>query len=496
MLILNEKIKNTSSSVRNLNVGFSDSNEIIPVKSIKKGQLKHYPVSVKEWYNSIYAFKKDYYMKTLPLKDQITYKLFDTYFNYNELKNYKYNSLSMYKIFIGKPEIKHYNDKINITIYIFNKWITYFYEMVKISSLYKNRLVYIIKILFTDKILKKLLIVFGNFLVLRIFKNKAFKYLICYKKHTKKNVYIYMWIVFYFFEYIKLTNLINIFSRVFLSNLVQEKRENLKKIIEKKRIGNLSIMLEILEKVFFNKLKIKYLKLLKRLLLFYFIIKKILKNIYIFNIYNLNLYLNNYKFNIKNILILKSLLNKIYGKKIEVNIVNLKYLYLDGNILGLAVAKLLKDRKRRVLKVIRMALRLSKKPYIKKFYSNFLNINSTDTIYVKKILNLPIYNLPLNIDLIHKPLSYKSRIIFYYLKHKIISGMKLQGTGRLTKRLTASRSISKSINKGSLKNKTSSVNGLSTVMLRGYVKSNLQYININYYNRIGAYGIKSWISNY
>jgi hypothetical protein len=48
MLILNEKIKNTSSSVGNLNVGFSDNNEIIPVKSIKKGQLKHYPVSVKE----------------------------------------------------------------------------------------------------------------------------------------------------------------------------------------------------------------------------------------------------------------------------------------------------------------------------------------------------------------------------------------------------------------------------------------------------------------
>jgi hypothetical protein len=185
-------------------------------------------------------------------------------------------------------------------------------------------------------------------------------------------------------------------------------------------------------------------------------------------------------------------LNKLYNNRIEVNIINLKYLYLDGNILALAVVKKLKSRKRRVLRVIRMALSLSKKPYINKFYSNSLNINSLDTVFIKKNSNLLINNnIPINKDLIFKPISYKSRIMFYYLKHKIISGMKLQGTGRLTKRLTASRSVSKYIGKGSLKNRVSSYNGLSTVVLRGYVKSNLQYVNINSYNRIGAYGIKS-----
>lgn len=190
---------------------------------------------------------------------------------------------------------------------------------------------------------------------------------------------------------------------------------------------------------------------------------------------------------------IKNNLNKLYNNnKIEVNIINLKYLHLDGNILALAIVRKLKSRNRRVLRVIRMALRLSKKPYINKFYSNSLNINSLDTVFVRKNLNLYISNnIPLNKDLISKPISYKSRIIFYYLKHKIISGIKLQGTGRLTKRLTASRSISKYIGKGSLKNRTSSYSGLSTVVLRGYVKSNLQYVNINSYNRIGAYGIKS-----
>jgi hypothetical protein len=160
--------------------------------------------------------------------------------------------------------------------------------------------------------------------------------------------------------------------------------------------------------------------------------------------------------------------------------------------LAITVARKLKNRKRRVLKVIRMALKLSKKPYVNKFYMDLLNVNSLDTVLVKKNSSLSINNnIPLNKDLISKPVSYKSRIIFFYLKHKIISGMKLQGTGRLTKRLTASRSISKSMGKGSLKNRASSYNGLSTMVLRGYVKSNLQYININSYSRIGAYGIKS-----
>jgi len=205
-----------------------------------------------------------------------------------------------------------------------------------------------------------------------------------------------------------------------------------------------------------------------------------------------NIYYSKYKFNIKNILAIKNILNKLYNNKVEVSIVNLKYLHLDGNVLALAVVRKLKSRKRRILRVIRMALRLSKKPYINKFYSNSLNIDSLDIVITKKTSKILISNNRLlNRDLIYKPISYKSRIIFYYLKHKIISGMKLQGTGRLTKRLTASRSISKYIGKGSLKNRVSSYNGLSTVVLRGYVKSNLQYVNVNSYNRIGAYGIKS-----
>jgi hypothetical protein len=49
--------------------------------------------------------------------------------------------------------------------------------------------------------------------------------------------------------------------------------------------------------------------------------------------------------------------------------------------------------------------------------------------------------------------------------------------------------------KGGLKNVDSSFRGLSTIMLRGIVKSNLQYSTISSKNRNGAYGVKGWVSS-
>jgi hypothetical protein len=120
------------------------------------------------------------------------------------------------------------------------------------------------------------------------------------------------------------------------------------------------------------------------------------------------------------------------------------------------------------------------------FYDKKLNIN------IKSIKQ----GLIKNKYLINKPNEYKTRLVLYHMKQKILSGIGLQGTGRLTKRLTASRSISKYKYKGSLKNLNSSYEGLSTIMLRGFVKSNLQYININNHNRNGSFGIKVSLSVY
>ena len=482
----------------------------------------------------------------LPFKDKLIYKLFDTYFNLNESKNY--DNLSMGKIFISKPEVKHFENKIYITLYIFNKWIMRFYKMTnmmktgkvlfsqkdkqftmlenkpllmgalllkhpkfdqKLILFIKNFLIkifignnkmffemlYVNVITFFDKIelykllgLKKDTDIYieksfpnkhGSNQNIKVINKNIFKISRLNKK-AKRCLYLYLYIVKYFFDYIRFPKLINILGKVLLYSLKEKKTNYLRTTLDELGIKYLTI------------LKITSLHSFIRLISLFLMFKKILKSIYIIEWYKRNVYYGKYKFNIKNILAIKNILNKLYNNKVEINIINLKYLYLDGNVLALAVTRKLKNRKRRVLRVIRMALRLSKKPYINKFYSDFLNINSLDTVFIEKKSNLSISNnIPLNKDLISKPVSYKSRIVFYYLKHKIIRGMKLQGTGRLTKRLTASRSISKYIGKGSLKNRASSFNGLSTVVLRGYVKSNLQYVNINSHNRIGAYGIKS-----
>jgi hypothetical protein len=373
-------------------------------------------------------------------------------------------------MFIKKFLIKVFNNKIKLLymniIMFFNKT-----DLYKLLGLRKDVDIYIEKSYRNKDGLNEIVEVINE----NIYEMSSFN------KETKGYLYMYIYIINYFFEYIEFPKLINVLRKAFLYNS------------KDKRINYLKTILSKLRKIYLTKLNINSLRSFIRLISLFLMLKKILRSIYIMKWLKRNIYFIKYKYNIKNILIIKNILNKIYNNNtVEINIINLKYLYLDGNILALAVVRKLKSRKRRVLKVIRMALRLSKKPYINKFYSNSLNINSLDTVFIKKILHTPLNNnVPLNNDLISKPISYKSRIIFYYLKHKIISGMKLQGTGRLTKRLTASRTISKYIGKGSLKNRTSSYNGLSTVVLRGYVKSNLQYVNINSYNRLGAYGIKS-----
>jgi hypothetical protein len=551
MYILNQKVKNKWDIINNLEYKNLYSNAL-KKNYLKKGQLKHNPSSVKEWYNSVYSLGINNYVKTLPLKDILIYKVFDTYFNLDKLK--EYDDLSMSKIFIGKPEVKHFNNKIHITLYIFNKWIIRFYKMTNmlnstetLFSLKNKQFVFIENKSFVMAILllnyykfNKKSVDFIKGLLVKLFNNNygnkfvkiLCKYIITFfdkaklydllelsknkntytknilidnfrsninikvinrdlfklctiNKKTKIYLYLYLCIIYYFFNYIGFPKMIYILRKVALSKC------------KEKETNNLVVMLESLKKMYSIKLGVNFPHLLFGLISFFLNLKKILTTICLVRWYKRNIYYIKYKFNVKNILLIKSILNKLYNNKIEINIINLKYLYLDGNILALTVVKKLKSRKRRVLKVIRMALRLSKKPYINKIYSKALDVNNLNNIFIKKNFSLSINNnIPLTKDLAFKPILYKSRIIFFYLKHKIISGLKLQGTGRLTKRLTASRSISKSISKGSLKNRVSSYNGLSTVILRGYVKSNLQYVNINSYNRIGAYGIKSWISSY
>jgi hypothetical protein len=374
MSILKKEFKNSNKT----NI---PKNKDLNKSLLKKNNSVHYPSSVKEWYNSIYNFYKNNSILSYNID---IYTLLYTYFNYIKAKPHNksqiyYEKYYTSRIYINNPEIKQFNNKVNITVYIYNRNIMY---------LYNNLIVY-------NRLLYKL----------NIFIKEYSKY------NSFNSIYKH---VIYKYEFIKLSII---------------------------------------------------------------------------------LYKN--KFSIKNLLFINNILSNLYSKRVELNIINLKYLYLDSNILAISVAKKLKYKRIYVLGIIRLALNLSKRSYINDYYNYFVDKEDTDNILIneKPEFFYNKNNTLLNVNIIDKPCDYKSRVIFYYLNNKIISGIKLQSAGRLTKRLTASRSMIKSDQIGSLKNNKSSLKGLSTLMLKGYVKSNLQYTNINSYKRIGSYGIKSWVSN-
>lgn len=513
-------INNTLSQDNGLDSSLPGSIGLCPVqlttqKNITKlsknmhtmGTLKHYPPAIKEWYNSIYSFYPNDYFKLLPSIDKSVYSLLKGYFNLNPsltsntkdtgILNSSYpkgipkrlKKFSMIKLFLGKPEIKHSNNKVIITIYIYNRKKIYFLNKIKkiikihasrvprtnvLNSSYpkgthlnkfkklrsnklNNKKLLYGELRLLKKKLKKL-----NIFLFNVLKNKSTPFLFIYLQ--KKLPFLFIYLKKRSTESRVASKINSINLKPFLNNVESKKIININR---DSHTGSYST--------------ITYKKLVT------------------YKYYCSMLYFNSYIFNANNLLPLKNILKKIYNKKIEFNIINLKYLYLDSNILAQAISIKLKDRQKRILRILKLGLKLTKKP---NFKIHFHKKNKLHFLFSDKKLDLNInsvwgntYSIQ-NKYLIFKPNAYKLRIFLYHMKQKIISGIRLQGTGRLTKRLTASRSLSKVKYKGSLKNLNSSYENVSTVMLRGFVKSNLQYVNINNSSGNGSFGVKVSISVY
>ena len=229
--------------------------------------------------------------------------------------------------------------------------------------------------------------------------------------------------------------------------------------------------------------------------------------------------MNKYKFENKFLSKLNPLIARFYNKEVEFNIVNLKTLYLNSDIFTEAISLKLKNRNNRLLQVLRSSLSMVKLPKVNRIreqYSkinikelwlnkvNNLNINLLDSKHsTKDTLNNLLLDLFNDYSYINKEndenTANKSNLLLNFiinsLKHKNMAGARLEAKGRLTRRFTASRSVFKIKWKGSLKNIDSSYRGLSSVILRGHVKSNLQYSLINSKTRNGAFGLKGWVSS-
>jgi hypothetical protein len=262
---------------------------------------------------------------------------------------------------------------------------------------------------------------------------------------------------------------------------------------------------------YYNKILIRRLNFLKRASLYrmthkkLYLIKKLRKNSKNKTINNyVNLYLENYFKNILNIerkkrllyfyykkisyinkskytyrylQYLKKYLSKLYNKKIEFNLINLKGFSLNIDIVSETLIKKISKVRRKTRRYIKglkdKLLVVDKRPLLGKIQKN---------LFLKQRTNLSKSNKLL------------MRTITKNLKYRHLTGFRIQAKGRLTRRYTAERSISNIIYKGNLVNIDSSWRKLSSVLLKGNLKSNVQYTKLSSKSSIGSFGIKGWIS--
>jgi hypothetical protein len=195
------------------------------------------------------------------------------------------------------------------------------------------------------------------------------------------------------------------------------------------------------------------------------------------------------------------MVKNMYNKEVEFNVVELNQMHLNSDIYTQAVALKLKNRKNSLFKVLRSSLSKVNLPNVSRKNEKYYVFNRDDLL-VNKIRNSYVNSMfdhTTNLDSLNKlllgffpssenleidfkdksttvklPISLETYVL-KTLKHLKLAGVRVEAKGRLTKRFTASRSVFKMRYKGGLKNVDSSFKGLSAVMLRGIVKSNVQY---------------------
>ena len=460
------------------------------------GITKHFSPAAQEWFNNIYSYNHNY-IKSLPVADTNLIKLLKNYFNFQinskvlKIKGIptRFKRLSTKKVFVGKGELKHTSSKVVITFYVHNTEKIYLARAVKLvfKSLYnpKSRL--------------------NKFIT----KDKNNKEIVSYNRPFTLEEYLALpdhynkWYIDHIASYIEVKNL-------YLSNLLLQYKILIKlvniKAATQKDLTNIFIPLceniHYLNHPSFNSYMLKvrtfYLSGLNR--------------------FRYLLQFNYVKFTKPFIFELTRLVQSIYNKKVEFNIVNLKKMHLNSDIFTQAVSLKLRNRDNKLYRILKSSLRKIKLPSVNRLSERENKFNKEEFL-INKIRNKNITSMfkdnandPLsNVLLDCFPLANNLKVnnlkkskersislinyVLKYLKHVKMAGIRIEAKGRLTRRFTASRSVFKMKWKGGLKNVDSSFKGLSTTMLRGNVKSNVQYSMISSKNRNGAFGVKGWVSN-
>lgn len=225
----------------------------------------------------------------------------------------------------------------------------------------------------------------------------------------------------------------------------------------------------------------------------------------------LKLSLNKYKFEEIFLYKLSKFIGKLYNKKIELNVVNLKSITFNSDIFTKILTLKLKNRRAKVLKMMSVILNKAVLPKVNRITEKGAMTKSIDfNLIENKYTNLNLNSIirDNNLDDLLNELYYSIILnknsengyekiyenIFNSIKYKNMGGIRLEVKGRLTKRYRADRAIFKVKWKGGLKNIDSSYKGLSTVNMRGYIRPNLEYSMFTSKRRIGAFAVKGWIS--
>ena len=403
----------------NINI-FCDSIKNISLNKFYKN-LIYYPSSTKEWFSSVYSYNKSY-VKSLIVYDGKSNLLLKSYANMlkNKIQKFKRRRnnkirYSANKLYLSKAELKQTNTKLVVLVYLFNK------EKLTIQ-----------------RFLLKLSKFIEAYLIMRLsykHKNKG-KYV--NKKASKPR-----------------------YSVLYKVNSYKRLKKNYYNRLKKNNQSSFNIVYNKLSSLLLNKktltrYRIPYIKSLKNLFKEEKVLLDTAKNL------NFNTFkFSNLSLTLENLGILR-LLQKIYGKKVEFKVVDLKSVHLNSDIFSSAVALKLRDRHNKAVRVLRKA--------------------------ILKMVKIPDLHTLITFD-DNKPFMDKSNIL-NTIDQQVVSGVRFEAAGRLTRRLTAMRSVFKYRYVGSLKNIRSSFNNKPSTILRGVLKSNAQYTLINSKTRNGTFGLK------
>nr|YP_008758054.1 ribosomal protein S3 [Beauveria pseudobassiana]AGW46921.1 ribosomal protein S3 [Beauveria pseudobassiana] len=428
-------------------------------------KTKYLPSFSEEWKDTIYSYNKNT-IKNIPSHHLNIYNIIQSYFNlYFSNKKNNNNKRFIYpgkyitmkrrrnllrKIYVSNPDIQYTNNKAIITLFTLNRERNYLLK--KYVKMNKKIQSYLMQ-----------------------------RYLFLYKNN--------------------IMNLYNVFEGTNFSLLSKLKLCNKNKFIQYK-LKYLSKFL-LLKNLYLKKVWSRIIKtFLKRHLIF---LRK----------YELLYSLNQLKFNKLTLLNkLSLLLNKILGKKIEYNIINLKSIIFNSDLFTQALTLKFKKRKsfnykKNILSILgrvnfpdtdlihseggnyilnkykdgKILSYLSPKTSVWAKPKSINNHQNLDKFIVCTQTHCNSHTTHNNTDKnIHKE-------IFNSIQYKNIEGIKIETNGRLTKRYRADRSVHYRKWKGGLQ-KTS----LHSTLFRGNVNPNISYSIANNTRRVGSFAIKGWIS--